>query len=490
MENKFNNRDFEQYVKQNADQYRMFPSDKVWKGIHNTLHTRRRWYGIGLGLLLLTTATVTGVMLNPSGKKQQAANELAASPAEKKQSPDQQEQAAIIIPRAKPVNEKIAFVTAPERFQQDLFIAGTSAATAPIINDYEEFTAETVSDKTEPVLAPLTLTLPEYITRPVAVASENKPQAAIASKPPSANPVIASKPKIEQPLFISFTIDEKNKPTEQAVKEKEVVLNLDRNLSPFTIESVINAYKHTRLMKKLSWQVYFTPTVTYRKLRENEAFLNASRPYTASPTNQTTDVNSVVTHKPDLGMQLGFTAGYPISKKLRITTGLQFNVSKYDIRAFTYPSEVATIALSTAAGGANTVSTFTTYRNSGSSAREDWLRNLYISASAPVGLEYKVIGNKRSYAGVAASIQPTFILSNRAYLISTDYKNYAEVPSLVRKWNVNTGFEIFAGYTTGKLNWRLSPQVRYQALSSFEAKYPVKEHLFDFGVKLGLMLRN
>ena len=51
MESNFNNRDFEQFVKQNADQYRMFPSEKVWKGIHNTLHTRRRWYGIGLGFI-------------------------------------------------------------------------------------------------------------------------------------------------------------------------------------------------------------------------------------------------------------------------------------------------------------------------------------------------------------------------------------------------------------------------------------------------------
>ena len=49
MENN-NNRDFEQFVKQNADQYRMFPSEKVWNGIHNSLHTRRRWYGFGLTL--------------------------------------------------------------------------------------------------------------------------------------------------------------------------------------------------------------------------------------------------------------------------------------------------------------------------------------------------------------------------------------------------------------------------------------------------------
>ena len=35
MENKFNNRDFEQFVKQNADEYRMFPSEKVWSGVNN-----------------------------------------------------------------------------------------------------------------------------------------------------------------------------------------------------------------------------------------------------------------------------------------------------------------------------------------------------------------------------------------------------------------------------------------------------------------------
>src|SRR4030095_9214588 len=48
----------------------MFPSEKVWKGIHNTLHTRRRWYGIGLSFLLLTIATVTWVMVSSPSKSQ------------------------------------------------------------------------------------------------------------------------------------------------------------------------------------------------------------------------------------------------------------------------------------------------------------------------------------------------------------------------------------------------------------------------------------
>jgi hypothetical protein len=183
---------------------------------------------------------------------------------------------------------------------------------------------------------------------------------------------------------------------------------------------------------------------------------------------------------------MGFAAGYPLTKNLKIKAGMQFNVSKYDIRAYTYNSEVATIALNTGSG-ANSVSTFTNYRNfSGDNA--SWLRNLYISASLPVGFELKLNKGKNDF-GIAGNVQPTYMLSNRVYLLSTDYKNYVEVPSLTRKWNFSGGFEIFAGVNTGKINWRVGPQVRYQMLSSFDDTYPVKERLFDFGIKVGVMLR-
>jgi hypothetical protein len=189
-----------------------------------------------------------------------------------------------------------------------------------------------------------------------------------------------------------------------------------------------------------------------------------------------------------MGFQLGFSAGYPLSKNIILTGGLQFTVSKYDIKAYISQGEQATIALSNSGGGTNTVSAYSSYRNYGG-YKANWLRNLYISASAPVGLEIKLAKSKKGYVGIGGTIQPTYVIDNSSYLLSTDYKNYAEIPELIRRWNINGGFEVFAASTFGKVKWRIGPQVRYQTMSSFKEKYPVKEHLFDFGLKLGVMLQ-
>src|SRR5437667_9681935 len=52
MERGFYNEDIEQLLKQKADQYRMYPSDKVWKGINRSLHPRRKWYWFSFILFL------------------------------------------------------------------------------------------------------------------------------------------------------------------------------------------------------------------------------------------------------------------------------------------------------------------------------------------------------------------------------------------------------------------------------------------------------
>ena len=486
MDRRYNNRDFEHFLKQNADQYRMFPSEKVWEGIHHTLHTRRRWYGIGLALLLLSTATVTTIMLNNAGKKQQLADKAPVTKTNDILTKQTASNTVIIAPQKPAVNNSV--IQRPDKLQASL-VADQQQLIAPAGAELEEqagkLTLEVIPEinlkSAVANIQPLSVQKNTEILKKTSPALQTKKA---MFKP---NPPVASTQPENNAEIVDNIIERKEVKTE----DENSITTERKEYSPYTIESVVNSYKYKKSRKKLSWQIFITPTISYRKLKENKTFLEAARTTLGTPANygySFSDINNIVTHKPDIGLQLGFVTGYPVSKRLRITAGLQFNVSKYDIRAYSHTGEVATIALSNNAGGTNTVSTITNYRNIGG-YKADWLHNMYISGSAPVGLELKLSENKKTTVGIAGTIQPTYILGNRAYLLSADFKNYAEVPSLTRKWNLNTGFEIYAGYSTGKLDWRIGPNVRYQVFSSFIDKYPIREHLFDFGLKLGLMLK-
>ena len=485
MDNKFNQKDFEHFIKQNADQYRMFPSDKVWKGIHNTLHTRRRWYGIGLILLILTTTVVSWVMLSTTGKNRTVISSLPpviAKPAEQ----EVKEPAKIVIAPVKKEPNSLSFITTPSSLQQEVLFTDTYD------QDIANHSVPNVLADQSPL--PLENSKPALVfeAEPVAVSEK------LVAKTPSVPKQVTNR----KPVEFAFTAEypkENNLPAPETAPVNSMIVyleQLNRNRSndyPMTIESVINSFQYQRRRKKISLQAYVTPTVSYRQLTENKAFISWARNQNNSNMINATyssDIEEVVTHKPDLGMQFGFSAGFPISKKLRFISALQFNVSKYDIRAYNHPSELTTISLSAAAGagGRNTsVYAYSDYRNAGGS-KENWLQNLYLSASLPVGFEMKLLGNRRNYFGVTATAQPTYTFGNKAYLLTTDYKNYAKVPSLTRKFNVNAGFEMFAGFSTGSVNWRIGPQARYQVMSSYQERYPIKEHLFDFGLKFGVML--
>jgi len=161
-------------------------------------------------------------------------------------------------------------------------------------------------------------------------------------------------------------------------------------------------------------------------------------------------------------------------------------VNRYDIKAFKAPFALATIALNTRGSSrVDSLLTISSYSNvDGSSNKSSWLQNLSFQVSAPVGVELALAGSDKMQFGIATTVQPTYILGDRAYLITTDYKNYTQIPWLLRRWNVNTAFETFVSYQAGKMRWQVGPQVRYQLLSSFISNYPVKENLFDFGLKI------
>jgi len=96
------------------------------------------------------------------------------------------------------------------------------------------------------------------------------------------------------------------------------------------------------------------------------------------------------------------------------------------------------------------------------------------------------INNKFAW-GIAASIQPTYTFDKEPFVITSNYKNYADGSQLMRNWNINTSFETYLGYNTGKYRWQIGPQIRYQLLPTMNNTYPIREYLLDYGIKVGLV---
>jgi hypothetical protein len=52
-ESSFYSDEFEDLIREKTEQYKMYPSENVWKGVHNSLHTKRKWF-IGSMAFLVT----------------------------------------------------------------------------------------------------------------------------------------------------------------------------------------------------------------------------------------------------------------------------------------------------------------------------------------------------------------------------------------------------------------------------------------------------
>ena len=418
MDGKNNDREFEQFLKENADNHRLYPADSVWESIHARLHPKKRWPLTALLLLAFTTGSIT--WFGPGERSIESVRRT-----------DKVEAAVSIVKQS----------DAPD-FASD-------------------FTQELTSSEAETEVATLAKT-DAFSVAPTEAPTESSPIPASQVEPAVA----------ETAASVSTTAITPNEPS-----------------YPLSIESVTNSYQRQKHSPRFHWQFHFTPTVSYRSLKEDQKFIAQARMnLSAAPLAATTELSNVINHRPDLGMQLGLLGTYPLGKRLDLIAGLQFNVSKYDIKAFNYPTEVATIALVNAWGGPTAVTTVTSFRSNGFMNKASWLRNYYYSLSVPVGLEWRILGKKQNHWGFSTTVQPTYMVGNRSYIISMDYQNYAEVPYLINKWNLNVGLETYAKFSVGNTDFRVGPQVRYQLFSSFKKGYPVSEHLYDFGVKLGIML--
>ncbi len=257
MDDKFYNRDFEQFVKNNADQYRMFPSEKVWKNIHHNLHTRSKWYGIGIGLLLLSIGAVTGVMVSNPSSKHLVANAISKRPINTSAAVASQNQIPFKV-ESKPeevANPSIAKFGTPEIFQNNPF-SNTSSENE--LN--EDAVAIQFTNSILPALQTIISSagIAIYMDKDLPDVAIKMP--VIAKKQIETTPAAASILFTEPVSTSTNKEDLANKATQ--AKQPETTVAKEENGYPLTIESVVNSYQYRKSRKKLRWEMFVTPTVT------------------------------------------------------------------------------------------------------------------------------------------------------------------------------------------------------------------------------------
>jgi hypothetical protein len=474
MERDFYNEEFENLIREKTDQYKMYPSDKVWKGIHSSLHARRRRFVIGMSVLISGILMFAGKELIAPGKHpvaQKIADNISITP---------KTNAGV------PLSEPDQPATPEELFKSP--VAESS--------NIKEQHAQTL----EEVIAFPVLGNPESIRQPAATVSQSS-QIDIASTvetlPSASADLTLMMPKATvQNLQLETTAHRPNTDiAEQPVSstiETSQKSNL-ANIHPDDKKQIDwlqeRALQHLAPIKqhKLNWQLYFSPTVNYRKL-SGGIYADSRSTVQNVPIAliHYGTANDFVDHTPAIGYEFGGSMVYQLTRNLSLKAGLQFNYTRYLIRAYSSTPELATIALNSYYGYfADSITGYTSVRNFSGKSKE-YIQNRYFQISAPLGLEMRVFGNGKLQFNIGATIQPTYLLNRNSYLLTTDYTNYTKEASLFRKWNLNGGLEAFISYRIGNLRWQIGPQFRYQLFSTYTDNYPLKENLMEYGIKIGI----
>jgi hypothetical protein len=452
---------FESFLQEKADEYNLYPSESVWTAIQQKLHTPKKWPYFVVTLVFLGLGIFTSIV-EPSNN-----------------------QLAFRSPQAlKKLSETVYY-----KRNSTILPASNFVAKTPIITlKSKKYTSQEliVKQPSETVTNSSTNTQESKWNNITAIKlNDNHSITEIADFS-----VVEPLPtrKMETIDATTFNEDEEISQSNSEVATTQNSMDsleenkLDLN-KPAMLSSVL-IQPHQSKKSKINWQIYVSPTVSYRNLSgsgtSTSSFMTQS--LTLGSTNLN-NVNNVVNHKPALGMELGAALVFNLTNKFRFRTGLQFNYNQYDIQAYNFTPELA--PLSAGGLGHTEIKAISVHRNN-NGISQTWLQNLHAMLAIPIGIEYTILGNQYLSLNIASSIQPTYILKHEAYMLSTNLNNYAKENSLNRNFNLNASSEVFISMQKAGFKWSFGPQFRYQLLSSYKKEYPIVEHLKDFGFKIGM----
>lgn len=485
--------DFEKYLREEVSEHRMYPSDRVWKNIRGQVQKPKKWPALSVFTVLIISGLVIGTILNKPLPDSVAKEFVYTSqtPATSNANPE------ITSANTETTRQKEESNYSINQITSHTIIA----AVEKIKNNDAGFKIQLAGFNPLPIS--------ENIAAPVVAHTATTAEINNA-KQVAKNDLLPKQLPAAQPGFTSFkNIDNYLFDITSRLRS---ILNSDPvNYSKAGGVAFYSSYKaHTypefslqvpssspkellplnklgKSSSKFDFRFYLTPSMGYRRLTEKEQKTDEASSASGASLESDNRISpsKAINHSPAMSYETGVGLGYKLNKRFSLTGGFQFNISQYKINAFSYKDEPTAVTLNEG-DYTSTINSVSSLRSMSGNAPLT-IRNRYYQLSMPLGAEWLIYNRGNFSWGIGASVQPTYTFDKQPLIISSNYKNYTDGSEYVRNWNVNANAETFFGYTVGTYRWQVGPQLRYQMLPSLVDKYPNKEYLFNYGIKLGVV---
>lgn len=473
MKNKIYREDFENFLKENANDFLMVPSRKVWYSLYNNMHPDRKWPSVAVCLLILSGVLYIGISdnysLSNAARRSAEANlsGLATNYTNGKLS-------VFFVPSS-PTSKSTTHIFSLTDHGSAGNITGPGSgntlsnnitgngAEAPI--NSSSVTEDNTLIETNNLL--INAVSPDQHIRRTGFGNiENKNTAAAPDLNISADTG-----------SLSDKSDGKSDDTDSKVAVKKIteVVIPSLNVGSADIDKPWRedfAFKNKPAINKFKqnsgFSYYITPSFGYR-----DFFKTADK----SITTGSEKLNDGVA----LNLEAGAALLYNISSHLRLKGGLQFNYTNYVSRVteLIHPTQTTLAVVDESMASRSSV-----YAVKSGVSR---LNKTTFQVAMPLGADLRLAGVNKIKWYFGGTIQPTYVISGSAYVLSGDGKNYISETPLLRKWNMNAAVETFVSFKPGAgITLNLGPQFRYQLMSTYKKEYNYTEKLYNIGVKIGI----
>ena len=506
---------FERLLKDRSDEFKMYPTKRVWYSIYNNIHPSRKWPSVAMSITLIAILLIVSYLNTNNKNINLITSALLVQP---KQTASSNLFTTFYNPFLEIVSihnqtPVIPFAnnftsTKSGTINSDNAIESLKSSTVepsiPYANDEDKYNINfgntSVSDRYG--LKEIALIIYNELTTiaptndaSIIVISNSKIQHFVNEKNMLAkNAALNFQNKINQQAEENAAVENKTlialtDLNDATIKDsdlrnaisvsgkKNITLKEESNLSNAEKAWIENYALYNRpapkkWIGKLGWQTYVTPSVVYRSLKN-----------TISTEG---NINNVVIQHPSVGLEIGRGLIYSLFSGVKLKTGLQLNFTRYNAEAFGNSHPVATtITLHSETG-----EPYPAYRSTPFSNNDGItpikLHNETFQISIPMGMDVKLAGNEILQWNLGVTIQPSYVVGGKSYLISSDKRNYIKETSMLNRWNLNAGFETFISYKINGFTLQLGPQFRKQLFTTNIKQYSVQEKLTNYGFKFGI----